>query len=55
MSAERLEAELPVHEYHGIAGFEEVLCGCRPTSSWGSYNEPDAQRGWGGMGFAYQH
>ena len=33
VSAEWLETELPVHEYHGITSFEEILCGRCSTSS----------------------
>ena len=35
VSAEGLQAELPVHEDDGIAGFEEVLCGGCASRSWG--------------------
>ena len=33
VSAEGLEAKLPMHEDDGISGFEEVLCGCCASRS----------------------
>ena len=33
VSAERLEAKLPMHKDDGISGFEEVLCRCCTSCS----------------------